>query len=627
MRPLDPRLLRYARRAAVPIGALAVLGAVTAALVIAQAWLLASAISSVFTDKSTLTGGLLAALALVFAGRALTAAASNATAARASAAAKTQLRARLLRHVIALGPRDLHEPGPAGTAGDADAGGSSPSGTAAVTQLATTGLDALDGYFTSYLPALVLAVAVPLSVLAVIAYADPVSGLVVAVTLPLVPVFGALIGMATGAEADRRWTALATLAHHFHDVVAGLTTLKVFGRERVQHAQIERVTGDYRRASMGTLRLAFLSGFALELIATMSVALVATETGLRLAYGHLGLHTALLVLILAPEAYLPLRNLGGHFHATADGLAAADKVFTLLARPAPFVHSTPATVPPAGVPAGSPAGGAVGAAPLVVVTGLSVRHEGRADPAPDRASLAIVPGRLTVLAGPSGCGKTTLLNCLLGFAEPSEGTLEFRPGPWLMSAPGPPSAAPGPVVIQNGSGVPSCPPGHLPGGGACGWVPQHPTFFAGTVADNIRLGWPDAPGDAVAAAVKAAALGDVPLDRVLGERGTGLSAGQRRRVALARALLPGRPLLLLDEPTAGLDPASEAAVVATLRAQAAAGVAVLAVSHRPALIAAADEVVTLGEPAGDVAPASPDAPAARPPGQAGRGAAAAGARP
>ena len=199
-----------------------------------------------------------------------------------------------------------------------------------LTQLATTGLDGLDGYFTSYLPALIGAVAIPLAVLVTITVADPISGIIVACTLPLVPLFGALIGMATGRQAAQRWRALATLAHHFHDVVSGLPTLRVFGRAHAQRSQIEEVTGEYRRATMATLRLAFLSSLALELVATMSVAVVATEIGLRLAYGHLDLRTGLLVLICAPEAYLPLRTLGAQFHATADGLAAADEVFTIL---------------------------------------------------------------------------------------------------------------------------------------------------------------------------------------------------------------------------------------------------------------------------------------------------------
>jgi ATP-binding cassette subfamily C protein CydCD len=353
--------------------------------------------------------------------------------------------------------------------------------------------------------------------------------------------------MATGRQAAQRWRALATLAHHFHDVVSGLPTLRVFGRAHAQRSQIEEVTEEYRRATMATLRLAFLSSLALELVATMSVAVVATEIGLRLAYGHLDLRTGLLVLICAPEAYLPLRTLGAQFHATADGLAAADEVFTIL--------ETEAAAPPA-APRARPRPPAY--VPSIHLDAVSVRHEGRAVPAPDRATFTIEPDRLTVLAGPSGCGKTTLLSCLLGFARPASGSITPPAGESLF-----------------------------------GWLPQEPTLFAGTVADNIRLGRPDAPDEAVAAAARDAALDDVPLTRVLGQRGVGLSAGQRRRVALARALILDRPVLLLDEPTAGLDRDRESVVIETLRRYAV-GHAVLVVSHRPAVIAAADVVVDLG---------------------------------
>jgi thiol reductant ABC exporter CydD subunit len=589
MRPLDPRLLRHAHRAAVPIAVLAGLGLATALLVIAQAWLLATVITRAFIDKTTLPqlAAPIAVLAVVTVGRAATAWAAQATAHRASATAKTELRSALLAHIVALGPGWRKA-----TTGEQrrDA--------AALTQLATTGLDGLDGYFTSYLPALIGAVAIPLAVLVTIAVADPISGIIVACTLPLVPLFGAMIGMATGREARQRWRSLATLAHHFHDVVGGLPTLRVFGRAQAQRSRIEQVTGEYRRATMATLRLAFLSSLALELVATMSVAVVATEIGLRLAYGHLDLRTGLLVLICAPEAYLPLRALGTQFHATADGLAAADEVFTILETQAP---ATTATRPP--IPARVPA---------IHLHAVSVRHEDRVAPAPDRVTFTIEPGRLTVLTGPSGCGKTTLLSCLLGFTEPGSGSITAGPGPGPGSPPVLTEAPPGPASDNpttrrsNGPVVPpEPPPSPLTGQNLFGWLPQDPTLFAGTVADNIRLGWPEAPSAAVAAAASDTALDDVPLSRVLGEHGSGLSAGQRRRVALARALLLGRPVLLLDEPTAGLDADRESVVIDTLRRYAV-DHAVLAVSHRPAVIAAADVVVDLAAQA-DIGSAKPSA--------------------
>ncbi len=430
--------------------------------------------------------------------------------------------------------------------------------------------------------------------LAAIIAADPLSGVIVALTLPLVPLFGALIGMATGDQARQRMDALSRLAHHFHDVVSGLPTLRVFGRAPAQRDRIGQVTGHYRRATMATLRLAFLSGFALELIATMSVALVATEIGLRLAYGHLDLRAGLFALILAPEAYLPLRALGTQFHAVADGLAATEQVFAILETPGPAGHARPDPAQPAA------AGG-----DLIRVEGVSVRHEGRAGPAPSGVTFTVVPGRFTVLTGPSGCGKSTLLSCLLGFTEPTSGTVAFPPGRSPVSAPvRPRSAAPssgrpndGPVAQAPGTATPGRPARPV------GWLPQQPTLFAGTVADNIRLGWPGTPGAAVAAAAKDAALDDVALDRVLGERGAGLSAGQRRRVAMARALLPGARRLLLAAPPAGRDAARAAGVAPPLRRTPAAGPAVGAVRPRPPLSGAAAEGVHIGVTAGaDEAP-------------------------
>jgi ATP-binding cassette subfamily C protein CydCD len=552
VRPLDPRLLRHARQARVYIAAVCALGLLATALVIAQAQLLAAGIAGAFQQRDTLAAlrGTVVALAVVVAGRVLLAWATEAASYHASAAVKAELRRRLLARATELGPRWL-----AGRR------------TAELTALATEGVEALDGYFARYLPQLVLAAIVPVAVVVRVGWSDPLAGLTIAATLPLIPVFGALVGRATGAQARRRWRALAVLSHHFLDVVSGLPTLKVFGRARAQREAVGGVTDEYRRATMGTLRVAFLSAMVLELVATMSVALVAVGVGLSLVYGHLGLRTGLLALILAPEAYLPLRQAAAQFHASADGLAAAGEAIAVIETPAPRSGATAGLRAPEAID----------------IEGLAVRHPGRPDPAPDRVSLLARGGRITALAGPSGSGKSTLLDVLLGFAEPSAGRvtiIDHRAGRTDLAR----------VDRQAWRAL-------------VAWVPQEPYLFPGTVAANVRLGRPDAPDAAVLAAARAAALDEVPLDRMVTERGGGLSAGQRRRLALARALVLDRPVLLLDEPTAGLDAGTEDRVLAALRAQADVGRIVLVAAHHPRVLAAADHVAELTAPGRERVPA------------------------
>jgi ATP-binding cassette, subfamily C, bacterial CydCD len=564
VKPLDPRLLRHAGQARRYIAAVAVLGMLTAALVIIQAQLLAGAIAGAFEQGDTLAvlRGTMIALAAVVAGRALVAWGTEAASYRASAATKAELRRKLLARATELGPRWL-------ASGGATGGGRS----SELTALATEGVEALDGYFARYLPQLILAAVVPAAVAIRVGVADPLAGLTIAATLPLVPLFGALVGRATAEHARQRWHALATLSHHFLDVVSGLPTLKVFGRAKAQREAIGAVTGEYRRATMGTLRVAFLSSLVLELIATVSVAMVAVGVGLSLVYGHLSLRTGLLALILAPEAYLPLRQAAAQFHASADGLAAAGDALAV-------IDTSQGGYGGAGSPPVS-RGGLGGIVPpeAIRIEQVSVTHPGRPCPAPDRLSAVIRAGEITVLAGPSGSGKSTLIDVLLGFAPPSGGR----------------------VMITGGAGTADTDLACLDRDAwraLVAWVPQDPYLFPGTVASNIRLGRPDATDDAVGAAARAAALDDVPLDRRVTERGGGLSSGQRRRVALARALLPGRPVLLLDEPTAGLDAATETRLLDTLRAQATAGRVVLIAAHHPRVIAAADRVISVDHDAG-----------------------------
>ncbi|MEV4437403.1 thiol reductant ABC exporter subunit CydD [Streptomyces sp. NPDC049577] len=542
MKPVDPRLLRYAAATRLFLAASVGLGLAGAGLVVAQAMLIAEIVTGAFrdgrgTDALALPLTLLGATAV---GRALVSWLTELAAHRASAAVKSGLRTRLLAHAARLGP-------------------AARPGTGELTTLATRGIDALDGYFARYLPQLGLAVVVPVVVLARIVTADWVSALVVVLTLPLIPLFMVLIGWATQSRTDRQWRLLSRLSGHFLDVVAGLPTLKVFGRAKAQARSIRAITADYRRATLRTLRIAFLSSFALELLATLSVALVAVGIGMRLVHGELDLYTGLMVLVLAPEAYLPLRQVGAQYHAAAEGLAAADEVFAVLE-----------TEPdPAGA---APAPDARHAA--LTVDRLVVRHPGRAEPALDGLSFEVRPGETVAVAGPSGAGKSTLLSALLGFARPAGGR-----------------------VLIGGTDLSSLSPESWRNQVA--WVPQRPHLFAGTVAENVRLARPDATDAQLRDALRAAgALEFVSMlpqgtDTRLGEDGAGLSAGQRQRLALARAFLADRPVLLMDEPTAGLDAGTEASVVEAVR-RLAAGRTVVLVTHRPALLAVADRTVRVG---------------------------------
>ncbi|MFD7943836.1 thiol reductant ABC exporter subunit CydD [Streptomyces sp. NPDC059744] len=541
MKPIDPRLLRYARATRLFLAAVVALGTVGAALVITQAMLIAEVVVGGFEDGLTVPELrtpliLLVAVAL---GRGLVSWLTELAAYRASAAVKSELRRRLLDRAAALGPDWLNG-----------------QRTGSLVALATRGVDALDDYFARYLPQLGLAVVVPVAVLARIVTEDWVSAAIIVVTLPLIPLFMILIGWATQSRMDRQWQLLSRLSGHFLDVVAGLPTLKVFGRAKAQAESIRTITSQYRRATLRTLRIAFLSSFALELLATLSVALVAVTIGMRLVHGELDLYTGLVVLILAPEAYLPIRQVGAQYHAAAEGLSAAEEIFAIL-------ETEPR------------AGGTADVLPSLrlELEGLTVRHEGRAEPSLDGASLVVDEGETVALVGPSGVGKSTLLNVVLGFTAPDEGRIRVG---------GVDLATLAPERWRE----------------RIAWVPQRPQLFAGTIAENVRLARPDADDGAVTAALRDAGAYDFVAElpdgaqTLLGEDGAGLSAGQRQRLALARAFLADRPLLLLDEPTASLDGETEAGIVEAVR-RLAAGRTVLLVVHRPALLSVADRVVVL----------------------------------
>ena len=546
MRAVDPRLLRHAGAARGYLAVVVLLGLTVTALVLAQAGLLARALASAAPGTGPVAlRPVLAALLVVVLARAAAAYGGEVAALRASAAVKSQLRRRLAAQVLRLGPAWL---------GGQRAG--------EITTLATRGLDGLDPYFARYLPQLALACLVPLAVVVRVALADWISALIIALTLPLIPVFTVLVGLPARARAQRQWLLLARLGAHFLDVVEGLTTLKVFGRARAQAEVIGRVTDEHRTATMSVLRVAFLSALVLELTAALATALVAVEVGLRLLGGRIGYETALVVLLLTPEAFLPLRALALHFHASMEGMAAAGRVCDLL------------EIPPPRAAAGS---GATAGADLrqedITLDAVCLAYPGRDRPALDGVSLTIAPGERILVTGPSGAGKSSLLALLLRFTEPSGGRIEAGGVPLSSIAT--------PAWRRQ-----------------VAWVPQRPVLMPGTLAANIALGEAGASRDAIASAAGLAgadgfirALPD-GYDTQLGERGLRLSAGQRQRIAIARAFLRDAPLLLLDEPVAHLDPVTAARILDAVE-RLMAGRTVILVSHGMRWRGGADRTLTL----------------------------------
>ncbi|MEV4599963.1 thiol reductant ABC exporter subunit CydD [Amycolatopsis sp. NPDC049253] len=420
-----------------------------------------------------------------------------------------------------------------------------------VTTQVTKGVDATTAYLTGYLPALVASVLVPVAVVVRLVTTDLTSALIVVATLPLIPVFAALVGARAKARTERQWALLTRLGGHFLDAVRGLPTLKLFGRARAQAQHVRAMADAHADATLGTLRVAFLSSLVLELVATLSIALIAVPIGFRLLEGSLTAHTAMLVLVLAPEAYLPLRAAGAKFHAAAEGLTALRKA---LATPRPARRGGTVT---------RPAG-----PPEIELAGVSVRYGEVA--ALSEVDLVIGRGDHVAVTGPSGSGKSTLLAVLLGFVTPTSGR-----------------------VLVDGVDLRSL--DHPAWLRDTAWLPQRPTLFSGTVAENIALG----SGADVPAAAHAAALDDVVAELPegyatrIGELGAGLSAGQRQRVGLARALARTEAgLVLLDEPTARLDRRTEQAVLDGTR-QLLPGRTALFVAHHPALTAMATRAVPL----------------------------------
>ena len=578
MKPLDPRLLKFAGAARTVFIVGALLGVIRTAAIIAWSWFLAQAIAAVAipvyeglwdsAGAGQVADGAFAIDSLPWlAAGALTAAvvrsgatwAMDVVAARGAVTVKAQLRAAALDALDARSPE--------ATAADSEA------------RLATVlgrGLDALDNYFSGYVPQFILAIVATPILVATVLFSDLLSGITVLIVFPVIPLFMVLIGLATQSVQGKQWEQLQRLSTSFLDVVEGLPTLKIFRRESRQAARIAAETDEYRSRTMRVLRVTFLSGFVLDLAGTFSIALVAVTVGTRLVAGDFPLALGLFVLLVLPEVFVPIRQVGAAFHDSTEGLAASADVFALIegadgdAGPGddPGSAATAAVAPHAAdrhpaarhATAGRAAAGRTAAGRAAAglrYEAVQIARGGRTVVGP--VDLEVAPGEFVALAGPSGAGKSSLIAAALGFLQPAAGTLR----------------AAQPVA----------------------WAGQQPGLIQGSVLDNVALGSAKPNAELARAMLDRLGLQALPLERELGALGAGLSGGQAQRVAIARALYRAREVhagvMLLDEPSSALDTANEALVIAAARAEADAGRAVLVVSHRPALIAAADRTVTI----------------------------------
>ncbi|MGE4480192.1 thiol reductant ABC exporter subunit CydD [Acidocella sp.] len=541
---LDGWLRARASRLRLPLAAAVGLGALGGLFLVLQSWLLARLIDGAVFHRMGLAAAwpLLWGMLAVFLAKAVSGFGSEICAFEAAARAKRELRQALHEKLERLGPgfASVQRPGE-------------------LTALFTDGIDRLDQYYAAYLPQSALAVFIPASILVFVFPADWVSGVIMLGSAPLIPLFMIIIGKGTERLNQRQWRRLAALSAHFFDVIEGLTTLKLFNVSRLESQIVGRIAEDYRRGVMEVLRIAFLSALVLEFFATISIAMVAVYIGFRLYYGEMWFLPGFFVLLLAPEFYRPLRAMGTQYHARMEAIAAAEQILTLLETPEPPIRPAGQVLP----------AGRIGE---VRLCGVSFGYR-PGEPVLRDIDLTIRRGELVALVGASGGGKSTLARLLVGLAMPSAGRVEvdgadlrdIAPDEWRRRV---------------------------------AWMPQMPTLFHGTIAENIRLASPQASDAALRHAAGAAnADGFIRAlpqgyGTVLGEHGQGLSGGQIRRVALARAILKDADFVVLDEPDASLDAASAGRIGAAI-AELAQDRAVLMIAHRLESVAAADRIVVV----------------------------------
>ncbi len=540
------RLLSLTRDSRTALVLTVLSGLLAGLLTISQAYLLSNTVNGVFLEGQTLAdvSGWLRLILIVIAGRAVLTWVNEISANAVAVRIKSDLRERLFNHILNLGP--------AYTRGQR---------TGELTAAAVEGIEALDAYYSQYLPQLVVTALVPLSILIVVFPRDLLSGIIMLVTAPLIPFFMIMIGKGAEIVTKRQYQTLARLSAHFLDSLQGLTTLKLFGQSKAHAKNIAKVSDQFRDTTLSVLRITFLSALALELLATLSTAVIAVEIGFRLLYARMEFHEAFFILVLAPEFYLPLRMLGARFHAGMAGTTAARRIFEILDLPVESGQRSAISAQP------------VGEVSCIELKNVSYTYPGETAPALENINLQIEAGQHIALVGSSGAGKSTLINLLLGFIQPTSGAIIVNPDSQFP--------------------IPDLRP-HI------AWVPQRPYLFHDTLSANIRLGKPDATVEEMIAATKAAHLHEFieslpeKYETVIGESGARLSGGQAQRLALARAFLKDAPILILDEPTSSLDPETESLLEESTR-RLMQGRTVITIVHRLNTIFRADRIIVLEE--------------------------------
>lgn len=543
---IDRRLFRLIREEKRPFIFSAVSGAAASILLIAQAYCLSRAISGAFIERSGMAGivPFLGYFALVTLLRMLCNWITHVKAAEGSIVIREKLFGRLVSRIADLGPLYAR---------------SISSGRISATML--KGVEALDPYFSSYIPQIFLALFTPLLIVAAILPDDWLSALILLLSAPLIPFFMIVIGKSASAVTEKQWKSMSRMSGQFLDILQGLTTLKLFAQSARQRKSIEETGENFRKATMKVLKIAFLSSLALELVGTIGTAIIAVSIGTRLMENRLSFRQALFVLILTPDFYLPLRQLGTKFHAGMEGVSASKEIFAILEE-----EIAAAPVRPS-VGAENPETGGI------VFSGITYAYPGATVPAADSVSFTIPEGRTTALIGPSGAGKSTLINLLLRFLEPSGGWITYK---------GTPIGEIAPETWHN----------------LISWVPQHPHLFNATLRENILIAMPGASDQMLQNALQDSGLTDVVqslprgLDTIIGEQGSRLSGGEAQRVALARAFLKNAPIIVLDEPTSHTDPELEALLRSSMKVLTKERTTLI-IAHRLETIRNADRIVVI----------------------------------